>query len=126
MRDTFDSACDGCSTRDTLDLICDGLGHDHTHLELSVDYMKRRGNYFYLQPVKIEQNWRTMMLFGDNGAVRYFIDNPGRLDTKKLLAMREQIFANVDRDKLIQAYKERDSERIISLVIDALQQQGAA
>ena len=112
--------------RDTLDLPCAGLAHDHTHLELSVDYMKGRGNYFYLQPVEISEGIRSMMLFGDDGSVRHMIDNAGRLNTKKMLAMREQIFAQVDRVKLIQAFMERDNERVISLVIDALQMKVAA
>ena len=112
--------------RDTLDLPCAGLAHDHTHLELSVDHMTRRGNYFYLQPVEIKEGIRSMMLFGDDGSVRCALDTQARLNTKKLHAMREQIFAQVDRVKLIQAFMERDTERVISLVIDALQMKVAA
>jgi hypothetical protein len=67
--------------RDTLDLICEGLAHDHTHLELSVEHMKRRGNYFYLQPVELKEGCRSMILFGNDGSVRGFFDTNGRLNT---------------------------------------------
>lgn len=112
--------------RDTLDIPCEGLAHDHTHLELSVDHMKRRGNYFCLRPVELREGIRSMILFGEDGSVRCALDTQARLNTKKMLSMRALIFDHVDQDKLVQAFKERDKERVISLVIDALQGKGRA
>ena len=112
--------------RDTLDIYTDGLSHDHNAIELSVEHMKRRGNYFYLQSVEISEGCRSFVMFGNDKAVRYQIDQQPRLNTKKVNTMRELIFAQVDRDRLAEYYKAGDSERVISEILGALEKRAAA
>lgn len=112
--------------RQTLDIPTEGLPHDHTHLELSVEHSKRRGNYFYFQPVQLADGFRSMILMGEDGSVRHMIDNQGRLNTKKLAAMRELIFAFVDHNKLVECFKSGDKMGIINEVLGALETAEAA
>jgi hypothetical protein len=112
--------------RNTLDIYTDGLDHNHNALELSVEHMKRRGNYFFICAVGIQPTSRSFVLFGNDKNIRHYIDQAGRLNTKKLNAMREKIFAHVDRDKLVEYYKAGDTERVISEVLAALEAKVAA
>lgn len=107
--------------RDTIDIYTDGLPHDHNAIELSIDYYKGRGIQLFVQPVEIKGGCRSMILMGNNGAIRHVIEPAKRLNRKKLAIMREKIFHGIDRYNIPKWFKEGDEERIISDVLGSLE-----